>query len=249
MITVKLVPAILLALALALAPAPLAAQTPPIQPEQRQAIETVIREYLLAHPEIIREAVQALQQREHQAELDQSNAAVQQHQDELFADAEAPVLGNSAGNVTIVEFFDYRCPYCKQMEPGLAELVKEDGKIRLVMKEFPILGPDSTTASRAALAARAQGRYRALHDALIQQKGGLDDAAIYRVAASVGVDVDRLKRDMTAPAIDEALKRNHDLAMAIGIGGTPALVIGKQFVAGALDKAGLKSMVEQARKE
>jgi protein-disulfide isomerase len=234
--------------ALFIAARPAVAQTQPFTPEQRQAIEGMVREYLLAHPEVVRDAIEALQQREHQAELDQSRQAVGTHQTELFADADAPVLGNPKGDVTIVEFFDYRCPYCKQMQPSLAELVREDGKIRLVMKEFPILGPDSVTASRAALAARAQGRYAPFHEALFQMRGGLDEAAIYRVAAEVGLDVERLKRDMKSADIDRILERNRNLAQALGVAGTPAMVVGREFVPGAVDKAGMKKLVETARR-
>ena len=225
----------------------LEAEGPLYTPEQKQAIEGIVRDYLLSHPEIIREAVEVLQQREHQAEIDHGKAAIEEHRNELLADATAPVLGNPAGTVTIVEFFDYRCPYCKQMQPSLTELLREDGKIRLVMKEFPILGPDSVIASRAALAARAQGRYAPLHDALFQMRGTLDEASILRAAGEVGLDVQRLKRDMALAEIDGILKRNHDLALALGVNGTPAFVIGDQFVPGALDKGQLKSLIAEAR--
>ncbi|MBI1779683.1 MAG: DsbA family protein [Proteobacteria bacterium] len=225
------------------------AQKQSFDADEKRAIETLIRDYLLTHPEIIREAVQVLQQRERQAELDHGKAAVALHLKELTEDPTAPVLGNAAGDVTIVEFFDYRCPYCKQMEPSLAELLGEDGKVRLVMKEFPILGPDSVIASRAALASRAQGRYQPFHSAMMGSKGALDEAAIFRTAGEVGLDVARLKRDMASAEIDEILKRNHDLAAALGVGGTPAFVIGKQFVPGALDKAALKSLVAEARSQ
>src|SRR6266403_3556178 len=142
---------------------------------------------------------------------DKASAAVAARRHEVVDDPDAPVAGNPKGNATLVEFFDYRCPYCKQVEPSLEALLGEDRQLRLVYKEFPVLGPESVTASKAALAARKQGKYDAFHRAMMTIKGQINDTAVYKTAESVGVDVDRLKRDMGAPEIARALKANTEL--------------------------------------
>jgi protein-disulfide isomerase len=167
---------------------------------------------------------------------------------EIFDDPDAPIAGNPTGDVSLVEFFDYRCPYCKQVEPALEKLLAEDKRLRLVYKEFPVLGPDSLTASKAALAARKQGKYDAMHRALMAVKGQLDDAAIFKVAGSVGLDVARLNRDMADPEITRMLKNNHQLADALDIRGTPAFIIGEEIIPGAVDVDTLRDMIEAARK-
>lgn len=226
--------------------APLAAQT--FSAEQKQAIEEMVRAYILKNPEIIREAVEALQAKEQQSADERRRQALVQLKDELAADPTSPVLGNPQGDVTVVEFFDYRCPYCKRTDPIVHQLVKEDGRIRRVMKEFPILGPESVFASRAALAAHAQGRYQAMHKALIGAKGALDADTVLKLAKEAGLDMERLKRDMHAPAIEQVLKRNRDLAGALEITGTPAFVIGSEFVPGAAELDTFRAIVARARK-
>src|SRR5579862_3252206 len=133
---------------------------------------------------------------------------IAQKQRELLADSDDLVAGNPAGDVALVEFFDYRCPYCKEIEPALEALFGQDRELRFVYKEFPVLGPASVTAARAALAARRQGKYAAFHREMMALKGQIDDAAVFKVAGSVGLDLDRLKRDMATPEIDRALKAN-----------------------------------------
>jgi protein-disulfide isomerase len=157
------------------------------------------------------------------------------------------VLGNRNGDVTVVEFFDYRCPYCKRAAPVLDEVIKADGRVRRVMKEFPILGPDSVIASRAALAARAQGKYEELHRALIGARGQLDESAVMAAAKGVGLDLDRLRRDMRSTEIDGIIRRNRELAESLEITGTPAFVIGDAFLPGAADAATFRSLIQKAR--
>jgi protein-disulfide isomerase len=225
---------------------PAAAQT--FAPDQKKAIEDIVRAYILKNPEIIREAVEALQAKEQQSTEERRIEAMAKLKSELVSDATSPVLGNPAGDVTVVEFFDYRCPYCKRTDPVVDQLVKEDGRIRRVMKEFPILGPESLFASRVALAARTPGQYEAVHKLLINAKGALDQDTVMKLAKESGVDMDQLKRDLKSPAIDEALKRNRDLAGALEITGTPAFIIGTEFVPGAADLDTLKAIVARARK-
>ena len=167
---------------------------------------------------------------------------------EIFDDPAAPVGGNPQGDVTIVEFFDYRCPYCKQVLPSLQELLKEDHKLRFVYKEMPVLGPQSVVAARAALAAQRQGKYEAFHSSMMATKGQIGEDTVYKVAGSVGLDVDRLKKDMAAPEIEQTLKANLALADALNIHGTPGFVIGDHIVPGAIDLDALKNMVADARK-
>jgi protein-disulfide isomerase len=237
---------ILLVLVAAILAFPAMAQT--FSQEQAKAIEEMVRAYILKNPEIIREAVEALQAKEQLSADERRMATAAQLKDQLLNDPAAPVLGNPAGDVTLVEFFDYRCPYCKKASPVVDQLLKEDGKIRRVMKEFPILGPESVFAARAALAARMQDRYEALHKALIGAKGALDQDMVFRLAKEAGVDVARMKRDMNAPEVEDALRRNRELAAALEITGTPAFIIGNDFVPGAAELETFRTLVARARK-
>ena len=214
----------------------------------REQVEQIVREYLLKNPEIIVEAIEALEARQKQATQAGQRDAVATNQEQLFRDPDAPVLGNPAGDVTLVEFFDYRCPYCKQVAPSLAQLLKEDGNLKLVLKEFPILGPDSVVAARAALAAHAQGKYAAMHTALLRHRGAFDDAVIARIAADAGLDTARLKADMAKPEIEAMIDRNKSLARALALTGTPAFIVGEHVVPGAVDLDSLRLLVADARK-
>ena len=218
-------------------------------PEQRQAIEGIIKDYLAKHPEMVLETLQAAEDKVKSEAHDKASTALSARRKEVFNDPDAPVAGNPKGDVSVVEFFDYRCPYCKQVEPALEKLLGQDKELRFVYKEFPVLGPASVTASRAALAAREQGKYDAFHRAMMALKGQIDDDAVYKVAGSVGLDVERLKRDMTAPQIDTALKANYQLAEALDIRGTPGFVIGDQIVPGAISLDDLKGLIDKARKK
>jgi protein-disulfide isomerase len=231
---------------LALTAAPgLAQQAPPLTREQ---IEQIVREYLLKNPEIIIEAVESLEARQRQAQQADQRDAVSAHKEQLYRDRDAPVAGNPDGDVTVVEFFDYRCPYCKQVAPALSQLLKEDGKLRFVFKELPILGPDSVVAARAALAANAQGKYMPVHRALLRHRGTYDEATVMRIAGEAGLDTARLKADMANPAIAAMIDRNRSLARALSVTGTPAFVIGDKIVPGAADLETLKTLVADARK-
>jgi protein-disulfide isomerase len=220
----------------------------PMTPEQKEAFEKIVHDYLLQHPEVI---VQALQSAKDKMEADAAASAkaalVQQHQ-QLVADPTSPVAGNPNGDVTIVEFFDYRCPYCKEVEPSLEALLRDDGKIRIVYKEFPILGKPSVTATRVALAAQKQGKYDAFHAAMMATKGQIDDQVVMQVAKKVGLDLDRVKKDMEGQDVDDIIKRNYDLATVLDIRGTPAFIIGGEVVPGAIDIAALKEKIAAARK-
>lgn len=218
-------------------------------PLGKQAIEKIVRDYIHDNPEIVIEAIELWRTKQRASASERTRSAVANNRTALFDDPNAPTAGNLKGDVTIVEFFDYRCPYCKRSMPGFMRMVKEDGNIRIVFKEFPILGPISRVAARAALAANEQGKYFAFHKALMAAKVALTERVIYIIAASAGLDVTRLKKDMKAPAIDRDLARNFALANKLGIRGTPAFVVGKELVPGAIDAAGLKRLVAKSRKK
>jgi protein-disulfide isomerase len=217
-----------------------------VTPEDRQAFEAIIREYLLENPDIILDVLGILQERQRFAAAQQSRQQLADRRDALLNDPDSPVGGNPDGDVTVVEFFDYRCPYCRAVAPRLAQLLEEDDDIRFVYKEWPILGPVSEVAARAALASREQGLYEAFHEALMTHPQ-LTEEAIFKVAERVGLDEQRLKRDMEAPEIDDAITRTRALATALGITGTPAFVIGDRLVPGAVSLSDLKMLVKQAR--
>ena len=233
---------------LAIAPArPLEAAE--ITPEQRKAIEAIIHDYLMQNPDVL---IDALHEAEAKANSDADLKAAQVLRDrrhEVFDDPATPVGGNPQGDVTIVEFFDYRCPYCKQVHPAIQKLLDQDRKLRFVYKEFPVLGEQSDIAAHAALAARLQGKYEPLHNAMMAAKGQITEDVVYRLAGSVGLDVDRLKRDMKDPEIDQALSANRALAKALELRGTPGFVIGDHLIPGAIDFDALKTMVADARKQ
>jgi len=219
-----------------------------VTPEQRQAFERIIHDYLLQHPEVVIQSLQAAEDKgKQQSEARARSALVERHAD-LVNDPTAPVGGNPNGDVTIVEFFDYRCPYCKQVEPSLEALLREDGKVRIVYKEFPILGKEPVYSSRVALAAHKQDKYKAFHTAMMAAKVKIDEDAILRVATSVGINIEKVKTDMGSAEIDEMIKRNYELAEALDIRGTPAFVIGRELIPGAIDITTMKEKIAAARK-
>jgi protein-disulfide isomerase len=218
-----------------------------ITPDERQQIETVVHDYLMKNPDVLIEALQAAKDKMESENREKAAKALGDRRDELLNDPETPIGGNPKGDVSLVEFFDYRCPYCKQVEQSLEQLVAEDHQLRFVYKELPVLGPDSTIAARVALASRKQGKYEAFHSAMMQTKGQIGESVIFEVAGSVGLDVKRLKEDMAAPEIDKTLKANLELADALDIKGTPGFVIGKEIVPGAVDISTLRQYVADAR--
>ncbi len=218
-----------------------------LDPTQTEAFQKLVRDYLLANPEVIVEALETYQQRQNEAEAERRRAALIAHAKALNEDPLSPVLGNPQGDITVVEFFDYRCPYCRQVADALQDLVAEDPKVRLVMKEYPILSQESVEAARAALAAVRQDQYESFHFALMERGGSMSEAEVMGVAQSVGLDVERLKRDMQSADVEEALRRNYALAETIGVTGTPAMVIGTTLVPGAVSLERLRQLVAEAR--
>jgi protein-disulfide isomerase len=211
-----------------------------------EQVEKIVREFLLREPEIIYQALEELQRRQAEAAAERQRAAVATNRAQLVDQAGDPVAGNPAGNVTVVEFFDYQCQYCRRVVPSLQALLAEDRDLKVVFKEFPILGEASVTAARAALAAREQDRYLPFHFALMSARD-LSLDSIMTLAEGVGLDTERLARDMGSPAIEAQLQANLELARELGIEGTPAFVVGDALIPGAVDKTRLAQLIEEAR--
>jgi protein-disulfide isomerase len=224
-----------------------AAQPRPASDLDRAQVRQILIDILREEPQLILEALQALEAREQaQAEARQREALATRTA-ALERDGDDLVTGNPSGDVTIVEFFDYRCPFCKRAQGPIEQAVKADGRVRVVHKQMPILGPESVQASRAVLAARTQNRAAELHRALMALPGQLTEAELFRQARSVGLDEARLRRDMANPAIDQQLSRSLELARALDIRGTPAFVIGQRLIPGVVEAAALTEAIQAAR--
>ena len=210
-------------------------------------IEKIIRDYLIANPELIHDAIEALQAKRKASDNARTKAAMAVHGDALRAHPMTPVSGNTSGDVTVVEFFDYQCGYCKRSLASIIGLLKSDKQVRVVWKELPILGPASRFAARAAMAAKKQEKYFQFHVALMGARGRLTEQKVMDVAKDVGLEVARLRGDMKDPKIEAYLDETQQLATALGIRGTPAFVIGNTVVRGAIDEAGMKQIIAQMR--
>lgn len=206
-----------------------------------------VRDYLLEHPEVIMEAVRRFESRQQAREESEVQQVLKARAEEILRDPDSPVGGNPQGNVSLVEFFDYNCPYCRRVAPVMLDAEKADPQLRTVYKEFPILGPNSTFAAKAALAVHRQGKYLAFHRALMQVRGTVDEAQVLDVATKVGIDIERMKSDMNDPAIQAAIGKNLELAQALRINGTPGFVIGEQILRGATDLKTLQGLIHEAR--
>jgi len=206
-----------------------------------------VRDFLMQNPEVLREALQELERKERARQAQATQDTIKAQAASLFRAEGDLVIGNPQGDVTLVEFMDYNCGYCKRSLADVMKLVEADKNVRVVIKEFPILGPSSVTASRAALASAKQGKYKELHMALMSHKGALTDEAIFELAKSAGLDVDRLKADMNDAGVAARIEQNHQIASALGIDGTPAFVIDQQLIPGALGFEALAAAVGDVR--
>jgi protein-disulfide isomerase len=221
--------------------------TPAVDPVQKEAIEQVVRDYIRAHPEVIVQALDDYQAKKDADERAAQGQSLSSKAEQIFRSPSSPVIGNPKGDVTLVEFFDYQCGYCKRSQPDLERLMKADSGLRVVLKEFPILGPASVTAARASLAAQKQDKYLDFHNKLMGFKGQLTDDVVYSVAGQVGLDLDKLKKDMNDPSVVAELRDNMDLAQTLGVQGTPAFVINDQIIPGAVGFDALKSQIDKDR--
>jgi len=216
---------------------------------QKTEIEKLVHGYLLKNPDVIVEAINALQRRDEVASAEKQRAALTSMSSELTASPNDPVMGNPNGDVTMVEFFDYRCGFCKRVFGDTVTLLKEDGNIRFVLKEFPILGDDSVYASRAAMAVwlHQRDKYEPLHVALMNSKGALSNDKVIELAKEVGIDTDAMVKNMNDPEIDKTLSTTMAQAQALGITGTPAFIIGDNMAPGAIPLESMKKLVDAAR--
>lgn len=214
--------------------------------EQRAEIIGIVRDALKQDPSILRDAITALQDEEDARKTAASQAALANAHDRLVTPAD-PVAGNPKGDVTIVEFFDTRCPYCRRMDPVMEQFLAQDRNVRLVYKDLPILGPASTLGSKALLAAQKQDGYEKLREAVMKLPPDTTQAMIQKEAEHLGLNWPRLLRDMQDPAVQQRLDANLKLARDLGIQGTPALVIGDQLIPGAVGLDDLRHTVESVR--
>ena len=221
-----------------------------LDPEDRALLRAEIRAYLLENPEVIMEAVQVLESRRKQAEQAEGRDLISDNADAIFDDGYSHVAGNPDGDVTVVEFIDYNCGYCKKAHADVRELVETDAGLRYVIKEFPILGPSSVTAAKAALAAKSQqdGRlYMAFNDALMGHRGALTDEQVWEIADEVGLDVEALRTRAESEEITTQIARTYDLAKTLQIQGTPTFVIGDELVRGYAPLDVMRETVAAAR--
>ncbi|MBU6481728.1 MAG: DsbA family protein [Nitrospirae bacterium] len=211
-----------------------------------QSMEQLIEQYILTHPEVIEQSLQALEAKRQEEEKQRVRAALATRQNDLLHDPSSPVSGNLNGEITMVEFFDYRCGYCKRAAAAVTQVQKDDPRVRVVYKDFPILGEPSEMAAKAALASRAQGKHQAFHEALLAAKGDMTKETILAVAGEVGLDPRLLEADMANPEWQAVIDRNRALAKDLGITGTPGFIVGTELVPGALDVNGLKDLIARA---
>lgn len=213
----------------------------------KAAIEKIVRDYILENPEIITDAVRILKNRKEQADNAADLQLLASNRNALLNDPESPVGGNPKGDVTVVEFFDYRCGVCKRIHPIVDQLVKSDPNIKRVYKEWPILGPNSVLASRAAIASRKQGKYLSFHKVMMEANSAFGESAIMAMAQSVGIDTAKLRRDMRSGETDTILRKNYALAEKLKLNGTPSFVIGDTLLRGGRDLDSLRAIVAEAR--
>lgn len=217
---------------------------------ERAAFRAEVRAYLLENPEVLAEAIDVLNQRQAEAEAQGDLALVQAHADELFNDAASWVGGNPEGDITLVEFTDYRCGYCRKAHDEVAELIRSDGNIRFIVKEFPILGEASLDSARFAIAVRQIGgdeAYKAAHDALITLRGEPSPDALTRIAGDLGLDAGEVMAAMGSPEVSAVIAANHDLGNRMQINGTPTFVIDGLMVRGYVPLEGMREIVRQQR--
>jgi protein-disulfide isomerase len=218
---------------------------------QKSEIEKIIREYLIANPEVLQDAMIEFEKRQAVAEAAKHKAAVKENADELFQSKHQVTAGNPQGDVTFVEFFDYNCGYCKRAMSDMFDLMKEDPKLKVVLKEFPVLGPGSVEAAQVAVAVRLQDKdgkkYLQFHQKLLGGRGQADKARALAVAKEVGFDMARIERDMASDEVKKSLAESFSLAEKLGLNGTPSYVIGDAVVVGAVGLDSLKEKVNTAR--
>ena len=222
---------------------PAAVATPAVPPkpetqatfstEQKQELGKIIKEYLIANPEIFLEAQSALETKMEKEQSEKLKVAIAENAREIYRDPKADIAGNPNGDITVVEFFDYNCGYCKRGLQELIKLVDGDPNVRVVFKELPILSKGSEEASRVAIAAGRQGKYWDIHKAMLEAKGQMNEANALAIATKLGLDIEKLKKDMASPEVEEEIKKSEALAKKMGVNGTPHFLVGDRAIPGA----------------
>jgi protein-disulfide isomerase len=231
---------------------PAQAQTQSFSPAQRGEIETILRDYLMNHPELLQDVMAELDKRQNLADAEKHREGVKQHAQIIFSSPRQITLGNPQGDVTVVEFFDYNCAFCKRAMADMTDLMKGDGKVKFVLKEFPVLGEGSTQAAQVAVAVRMQDKtggkkYLEFHQKLLGGRGQADKARAMAVAKEVGLDMARLEKDMASDEVKNTLQESFTIAEALGLNGTPSYVVGSDVVIGAVGLPALKERVNSTR--
>ncbi len=217
---------------------------------ETEAFGEAVRAYLLENPEVLMEVIAVLEQRQADAQVAGDAALIATNAEEIFNDGYSPVMGNPDGDVTIVEFIDYRCGFCKRAFPEVKELIESDGNIRFIVKEFPILGDDSVLASRFAISTQilyGDEKYEALHDTLMSMRANVSEASLLAAAEGLGLDGQAIMDGMENPVVDQIIGANHRLAQRLQITGTPGFVIGDQMLRGYVPLEGMQSVVAATR--
>jgi protein-disulfide isomerase len=213
-------------------------------PEQQQAIGALVKAYIAAHPEVVQDALDALDKRQKEADAEKARMTIKDNKATLFNSPHEVVLGNPQGNITMVEFFDYNCAYCKRALPDMMSLLGANPDLRFVLKEFPVLGDGSVEAAHVAVAARMQDptgkKYIEFHQKLLGGRGAADKARALAVAKEVGFDMGRIEKDMDSPEVKTTIEEDMKLADALGVSGTPTYVVGDEVVVGAVGLDELK---------
>jgi protein-disulfide isomerase len=238
------------------AQAPAATAEPPaarsFSADQKREIESIVKDYLIQHPEVLQEAMDALDKHQKQAEADKARATIKDNNATIFNSSHQVVLGNPQGNITMVEFFDYNCGFCKRALPDMLDLLKTEPDLKFVLKEFPVLGEGSVDAAHVAVAARMQDssgkKYIEFHQKLLGGRGPVDKARALAIAKEVGFDMPRLEKDMASDEVKKTIDEDMKLADALGVGGTPSYVIGDEVVVGAVGVDELRAKIKAERK-
>lgn len=222
--------------------------------DQIEEIQKIVHDYLVQNPKVLVEASQELQKQSRVQEEEYAQQAIQKHTQSLFRDANSPIAGNPKGTVTLVEFFDYQCGHCKEMNSIVKNLINKNKNLRVIYKELPVFGGESHYAAQVALASVNQGKYKAYHDALLDTENPLDKKKVFATAKSIGISISRLKKEMSDPKIEKQIRDNFKLAQALHLIGTPTFVISNQgmtkfeFIPGATSERDLQSKLEQVQK-
>ncbi len=233
-----------LAIVLAVSSPALAADAPAQKALTQADVEKIVHDYIISNPETILTAVDDYQKK---SQRDNQDAALKKNKDAVYNDADAPTIGNPKGDVTIVEFMDYNCHYCKQSFPTVLSLMNKDKNLRFIMKDFPILGPTSETAAKWALAAQKQKKYFEFHKAMMENKGPVNDETLEKAARAAGLDIAQMKKDAGSTDVMMQIEKNRNLAASLGLSGTPAFIIGDQIAFGAYEQSDLEKMIADAR--